>query len=252
MAYGEDRSPPKVYLQNVDSGRRELMGNFWHELRAALLAGRHQGGDEPRPGRPDQSYEMDVRGAACDASPTRRRSTPRPAIPRRHADRVQLRPRRHATALRHELAGGGDRRISQYGHAVVAGVVAARATTFAFTKITGGSFGIGVMRPDGSGERLLANGFSWRVRPAPNGRVLPFLPADPIRGRAGGVTLRCIDITGSPNGDPDCHRRIGSRLVSLDSAMTKDMIFAVDPSVAALGSRCLGAGKRVETERSAA
>jgi TolB protein len=28
MAYGEDRSPPKVYLQNVDSGRRELMGNF--------------------------------------------------------------------------------------------------------------------------------------------------------------------------------------------------------------------------------
>src|SRR5262245_1024986 len=28
MAYGEDRGPPRVYLQSVDSGRRELLGNF--------------------------------------------------------------------------------------------------------------------------------------------------------------------------------------------------------------------------------
>ena len=28
MAYAEDSSPPRVYLQNVDSGRRELLGNF--------------------------------------------------------------------------------------------------------------------------------------------------------------------------------------------------------------------------------
>ena len=28
MAYNADRTPPKVYLQNVDSGRRELLGNF--------------------------------------------------------------------------------------------------------------------------------------------------------------------------------------------------------------------------------
>ena len=28
MAYGENNGPPRVYLQNVDSGRRELLGNF--------------------------------------------------------------------------------------------------------------------------------------------------------------------------------------------------------------------------------
>ena len=28
MAFGENKGPPRVYLQSVDSGRRELMGNF--------------------------------------------------------------------------------------------------------------------------------------------------------------------------------------------------------------------------------
>ena len=43
MAYAEDRSPPRVYLQNVDSGPPRASGQLpRHELRAALLARRHR------------------------------------------------------------------------------------------------------------------------------------------------------------------------------------------------------------------
>jgi TolB protein len=54
------------------------------------------------------------------------------------------------------------------------------------------------MRPDGGGERMLASGFlvegpTW----APNGRVLAYFRQQPNSGgRAGGVTLGQIDITG--------------------------------------------------------
>src|SRR5581483_7168770 len=54
-----------------------------------------------------------------------------------------------------------------------------RSDLIAFTKMVGGTFYIGVMRPDGSGERLLSNSFleegpSW----APNGRVIVFTRQD--------------------------------------------------------------------------
>jgi TolB protein len=94
--------------------------------------------------------------------------------------------------------GGGEKRIS-YGEGRYATPVwSPRGDYIAFTKIMGGSFGIGVMRPDGSGERMLASGFlvegpTW----APNGRVLMYFQQQPNSGgRAGSVTLHQIDITG--------------------------------------------------------
>ena len=50
-----------------------------------------------------------------------------------------------------------------------------RGDLVAFTKLLAGKFLIGVMKPDGSGERILTEGFhnegpTW----APNGRVLMF------------------------------------------------------------------------------
>jgi len=70
-----------------------------------------------------------------------------------------------------------------------------RGDLIAFTKIEGGSFYIGVMRPDGSGERLLTQDFlvegpTW----APNGRVLMYFR----QGRSGSSSrLFTIDLTGS-------------------------------------------------------
>jgi TolB protein len=63
----------------------------------------------------------------------------------------------------------------------------------AFTKQSGGEFSIGVMRADGSDERILTSGAmdegpTW----APNGRVLMF-----SRSSRGGVSrLWSVDVTG--------------------------------------------------------
>jgi TolB protein len=56
-------------------------------------------------------------------------------------------------------------------------------------------FGIGVIAPDGSGERILTEGFhnegpTW----APNGRVIMFFRDTP--GASGGPQLWTIDLTG--------------------------------------------------------
>jgi TolB protein len=63
-----------------------------------------------------------------------------------------------------------------------------RGDYIAFTKQLGGRFLIGVMRPDGSGERILTEGFhnegpTW----APNGRVLMFFRESP--GENGGPRI---------------------------------------------------------------
>ena len=70
-----------------------------------------------------------------------------------------------------------------------------RGDLIAFTKLHKGKFYIGVMRTDGSGERLLTENFyqeapSW----SPNGRVLMFFRETP--GKAGAPSIYSIDISG--------------------------------------------------------
>jgi TolB protein len=69
-----------------------------------------------------------------------------------------------------------------------------RGAQIAFTNQSGGELQIGVMRTDGSGERLLSSGFkqegpTW----APNGRVLMFFAE---AAGSGGPQLHSIDLTG--------------------------------------------------------
>ena len=69
-----------------------------------------------------------------------------------------------------------------------------RGDYIAFTKQGGGQFSIGIMKPDGSGERLLTSGFHNEGPTfAPNGRVLMFF-RDP--GGNGGPSLFTVDISG--------------------------------------------------------
>ena len=56
--------------------------------------------------------------------------------------------------------GGGQQRISFGEGRYATPVWSPRGDLIAFTKIFRGNFHIGVMRPDGSGERLLTRGFS--------------------------------------------------------------------------------------------
>src|SRR5262249_36031806 len=75
MAYGEDRGPPRVYLQSVDSSRRELLGNFPGMSFAPRFSpdGTKVVMSIAADGNSDL-YEMDVRGRAL------RRLTNTPAI----------------------------------------------------------------------------------------------------------------------------------------------------------------------------
>ena len=91
--------------------------------------------------------------------------------------------------------GSGQQRISRGQGRYSTPVWSPRGDYIAFTKLVSGNFAIGVMRPDGSGERILTEGFhnegpTW----APNGRVLMFFRDSP--GEAGGPRLYTVDITG--------------------------------------------------------
>jgi TolB protein len=200
MAYAEDRSPPRVYLQNVDSGRRELLGNFPGMSFAPRFSpdGTKVVMSISAEGRTN-IYEMDVRGRA------QRRLTNSAAIdtsPCYSNDGTQIvfNSDRGGTQQLYIMsaAGGGERRISFGEGRYATPVWSPRGDYIAFTKISGSGFGIGVMRTDGSGERMLASGFlvegpTW----APNGRVLMFFRQQPNSGgRAGSVTLAQVDITG--------------------------------------------------------
>ncbi|MEA2781396.1 MAG: TolB protein, partial [Rhodospirillaceae bacterium] len=74
-----------------------------------------------------------------------------------------------------------------------------RGDLIAFTHITGGTFYIGVMHPDGSGDRQITQGYlvegpTW----APNGRVLSYFKEQPTasNGTGGRTRLYTIDLTG--------------------------------------------------------
>jgi TolB protein len=92
-------------------------------------------------------------------------------------------------------AGGDATRISfgkgRYGTPVWS----PRGDMIAFTKISQGRFHIGVMRIDGSNERLLTASFldegpTW----SPNGRVIMFFRETP--GADGAPEILSVDVTG--------------------------------------------------------
>jgi TolB protein len=91
--------------------------------------------------------------------------------------------------------GSGVHRISFSDGRYSTPVWSPRGDYIAFTKQLSGQFLIGVMQPDGSGERILTEGFhnegpTW----APNGRVLMFFREQP--GANGGPRIHSIDLTG--------------------------------------------------------
>jgi len=95
-------------------------------------------------------------------------------------------------------SGGNVQRISFGDGKYGTPVWSPRGDLIAFTKMHGGKFYIGVMRPDGSGERMLTESYldegpTW----SPNGRVIIFTRQSPsYGGRAGASKLFSIDLTG--------------------------------------------------------
>ncbi|MBT5574567.1 MAG: Tol-Pal system protein TolB [Alphaproteobacteria bacterium] len=95
--------------------------------------------------------------------------------------------------------GGNVKRISYNNGRYATPVWSPRGDVIAFTKMLNGEFYIGIMKIDGTAERLLARGFlveapTW----APNGRVLMYYKQDRFEedGTGGKTRLYKIDITG--------------------------------------------------------
>jgi TolB protein len=92
-------------------------------------------------------------------------------------------------------SGGAPQRISFGGEGSYSTPVwSPRGDYIGFTRQAGGKFAIGVMKPDGSGERILTEGYHNEGPTfAPNGRVIMFF-RDP--GGSAGPSLFTIDIGG--------------------------------------------------------
>ena len=194
MSYGQ--GDPRVYLLNIETGQREIVGNFpgmsfaprFSPDGQRVIMSLQQGSNS-------NLFVMDLR------SKTMTRLTDAPAIdtaPCYSPDAAQIcfESDRGGTQQIYVMAaaGGAAQRISFGSGAYSTPVWSPRGDAIAFTKHGQGTFGIGVIKPDGSGERLLTEGFhnegpTW----APNGRVLMFF-RDP--GGNSGASLFTIDLTG--------------------------------------------------------
>ncbi|AHX11716.1 tol-Pal system beta propeller repeat protein TolB [Neorickettsia helminthoeca str. Oregon] len=94
--------------------------------------------------------------------------------------------------------GASQKRISFGGGSYTAPVWSPRGDLIAFTTVRNRQFYIGVMKPDGSGERILATGHlvegpTW----APNGRLIAFTREErSVNGKRSISKIYSIDITG--------------------------------------------------------
>ena len=197
MQYANAGQQPRVYLMNLDSGQRELLGNF----QSTTFAPRFSPDGQRIVLSLDESgatslVEVDLRSRQT------RRLTQSGAIdtgPSYSPDGRQIvfeSDRQSGQQIWVMGAdGSGQHRISNGEGRYSTPVWSPRGDLIAFTKQSGGGFQIGVMRPDGSGERILTSGFhnegpTW----APNGRVLMFFRES--QGASGGPKLFSVDLTG--------------------------------------------------------
>jgi TolB protein len=194
MEYGQ--GDPRVYLFNVETGQREIVGNFpgmsfaprFSPDGQRIVMSLQQGGNS-------NLFVMDLRSKSTT------RLTDTPAIdtsPSYAPDgtRICFESDRGGKPQIYIMAAGGGaaQRISFGDGSYSTPVWSPRGDYIAFTKQGGGQFSIGIIKPDGSGERILTSGFHNEGPTfAPNGRVLMFFRE---AGGAGGPSLFTVDISG--------------------------------------------------------
>jgi TolB protein len=187
---------PRVQVLNIETGTRQVVGNFpdmtssprFSPNGSRIVLSLQTGGNS-------NLYTMDL------SSRTTTRLTTTGAIdtsPSYSPDGSQIvfeSDRGGSQQIYVMGAAGGEAKRVSFGQGSYSQPVwSPRGDLIAFTKRTGSGFAIGVMKPDGSGERVLTEGFhnespNW----APNGQYLMFF-RDP-GGQSGGK-LYMVDITG--------------------------------------------------------
>jgi TolB protein len=200
MSYQNNR--PRVLLYDLASGRQSTLGEFEGmsfaprfapDGESCILSVTHGGGSD--------IFVVDT------ASHSSRRLTSSGSIdtsPCYSPDGTQIvfnSDRGGDQQLYVMGAGGGDARRISFGKGRYATPVwSPRGDLIAFTRLSGATFAIGVMQPDGTGERILSESYSVEGPTfAPNGRVLMFwreTRAYDNRGDGFSSRLVSIDIAG--------------------------------------------------------
>jgi TolB protein len=188
---------PRVYLYNIETRQREIVGVFPNMTFSPRFSPDGQRVIMSlQSGANANIFALDLR------SRTTRQLTNTTAIdtaPSYSPDggHIAFESDRGGTQQIYVMSadGAGQQRISRGPGRYSTPVWSPRGDYIAFTKLVNGNFAIGVMRPDGSGERILTEGFhnegpTW----APNGRILMFFRDSP--GESGGPKLYSVDITG--------------------------------------------------------
>jgi TolB protein len=194
MSFGQ--GDPRVYLLNIETAQREIVGNFpgmsfsprFSPDGQRVIMSLQQGGNS-------NLFVMDLRSKATT------RLTDTPAIdtaPSYSPDgtRICFESDRGGKPQVYVMAAGGGpaQRISFGDGSYSTPVWSPRGDTIAFTKQSQGNFAIGIMRPDGQGERILTEGYHNEGPTfAPNGRVVMFFRE---AGGSAGPALFTIDLTG--------------------------------------------------------
>ena len=199
MSYANNR--PRVYSFNLGSGSQRVLGEFDGITFAPRFApdGSHvimsvtrgAGSDIVTVGLGGGSTQRLTNSGAIDTSPC---YSP-------DGSQIVFNSDRGGDQQLYVMGagGGGAKRISFGNGRYATPVWSPRGDLIAFTRL-GSSFAIGVMHPDGSGERILSESFDVEGPTfCPNGRVLMFFRETASRdSRGNGYSSRLvsIDITG--------------------------------------------------------
>ena len=191
----QSESTSKVLVMNLESGQREVVGNFQGQSFAPRFSPDGQrlvlslitGGDTGL-------VEVDLRSKQV-RNLTSGGGINTGACYSPDGREIVFESDRDGSQQLYVMGAQGIRRLSTGGGRYSTPVWSPRGDYIAFTKQQGGGFLIGVMKTDGSGERILTEGFhnegpTW----APNGRVLMFFRES--QGANGGPKLYSVDITG--------------------------------------------------------
>lgn len=199
MSY--ENGPPRVYIYNLTTGAREMLGQFPGMTFAPRFSpdGKKVIMSQAVNGNSDL-YELTLSNkskkrlttnSAIDTSPSYSPDGKRIVFESDRGGSQQLYILDLGTENAERITFGKGR----YGNPVWS----PRGDLIAFTRMYQGKFYIGVIRPDGTGERLITSAYhvegpSW----SPNGRVLTYFKERPVGAGGNGrqAKLYTIDITG--------------------------------------------------------